>query len=718
MNDMPGSRTVGQAPPYRTTGQERSGGSSERQRADGLTRHYLKENMSLRTIFILVIAGFCLLCGGLVLESGVLQVFRSPTADAGVAPPQQTTDVQVPATSPEPNAPAVKPTPEQMPQLRPAGEDFGAVGGAAADVNVPVGSVDPASGFKYQLVLDSKGAAIRTATFSEFDDRTTETPKPLTFLSPVSSNGQKVLSMTNGEFTLIDQSRRLRLDRLDWKSLGVQKLDDGGESASFEATIVDSRDQPALKLTKTYRVRPGTYLLDITLNVENLSEEGRKVQYVMTGPVGLEPEGPRSEMRKVVAGFRHPDGQVVSTRLDMAALAKATTSQERLLQPRNANSAFLWAAAVNKYFAAIVVPVPAEGQESADWIAAKWGTYFNPDQDRKGRTGDETIGLAMSSVPAALSPAGQADSSRSYQFQLYLGPKDKSQFAETEKGMGRNLGFVQTIDFQGCCCPASIINPLAFGILAIMKWAYGFIPNYGVVIIILVLLMRLVLHPIQKYSQVSMSRMSKLAPRAEEIKKKYASNKAEMNKKLMELYREQGASPIMGMLPMFIQMPIWIALWSAIYTSIDLRGAAFLPFWITDLSAPDALISWPPITIPLVGWTLSSLNLLPILMGVAFYLQQKLMPAQAAAPSNPQMAQQQKMMMIMLPLIMPLALYNAPSGVNLYIMASTFAGVIEGYVIKKHIKEREEQEAKGVVPVTSKTGGKFKKKRPKPFFRS
>ena len=191
-----------------------------------------------------------------------------------------------------------------------------------------------------------------------------------------------------------------------------------------------------------------------------------------------------------------------------------------------------------------------------------------------------------------------------------------------------------------------------------------------------------------------------------------------MNKKLMELYREQGASPIMGMLPMFIQMPIWIALWSAIYTSIDLRGAPFLPVWITDLSAPDALISWPPIAIPLVGWMLSSLNLLPILMGVAFYLQQKLMPAQTAAPTNPQMAQQQKMMMIMLPLIMPLALYNAPSGVNLYIMASTFGGVIEQYVIKRHIQEREEQEAKGVVPVTSKTGGKVKRKKPKPFFRS
>jgi YidC/Oxa1 family membrane protein insertase len=230
--------------------------------------------------------------------------------------------------------------------------------------------------------------------------------------------------------------------------------------------------------------------------------------------------------------------------------------------------------------------------------------------------------------------------------------------------------------------------------------------------------MRLMMHPITKKSQVSMSKMSKLAPRAEEIKKKYANNKAEMNKRLMELYREQGASPITGMLPMFIQMPIWIALWSAVYTSIDLRGAAFLPFWITDLSVPDALIRFSTITLPLLNWKIESLNLLPLLMGVAFYLQQKLMPTQANAASNPQMAQQQKMMMIMMPLLFPLMLYKAPSGVNLYIMSSTFAGVIEQHVIRKHIREKEEEESKGLVAVTSKTGGKVKKKKPKPFFRT
>jgi YidC/Oxa1 family membrane protein insertase len=217
-----------------------------------------------------------------------------------------------------------------------------------------------------------------------------------------------------------------------------------------------------------------------------------------------------------------------------------------------------------------------------------------------------------------------------------------------------------------------------------------------------------------------MSKFTKVlsAPEVQEIRKKYAKNQAEMNKRILAFQKERGispATPIMGMLPMFVQMPLWIALWSAVYASIELRGAAFLPFWITDLSAPDALVRFQAVTVPLLGWKIESLNLLPILMGVAFYLQQKLMPSQAAA--NPQAAQQQKMMMIMMPLLFPLMLYKAPSGVNLYIMASTFAGVIEQYVIRKHTREKEQAESQGLVAVTSKTGGKRKKKKPKPFYK-
>jgi YidC/Oxa1 family membrane protein insertase len=367
----------------------------------------------------------------------------------------------------------------------------------------------------------------------------------------------------------------------------------------------------------------------------------------------------------------------------------------------------------NKYFAAILVPVPGEGKDFCNWVTDKTGRFYNPDGQRD--TGDETVGVDLKIASETFAPEGEPDSTREYNFQLYLGPKDKSLFDKNE--YYKELGFAETIDFRTCCCPENIIKPLAFGILALMKWMYTFIGNYGVVIIILVFLFRIAIHPLTKKSQVSMSKFSKLAPKIEELKKKYANNKTELNKQMMQLYREQGASPITGMLPMMVQMPIWIALYSAIYASIELRGAAFLPVWITDLSAPDALFRFKAFTLPLFG-ELDSFNLLPILMGVAFYLQQKLMPKQAAASANPQVAQQQKMMMIMLPLLFPLMLYKAPSGLNLYIMASTFAGVIEQYVIRKHIREKEEAESKGLVAATSKTGGKAKKKKPKPFFRT
>ncbi|HSW02779.1 MAG TPA: membrane protein insertase YidC [Sedimentisphaerales bacterium] len=653
--------------------------------------------MSVKRILIVILAGFCLLCGGLIVQSGFPRLILL----------QQTTDVATPPAAAQPAQPA-------QPQLQAdSGESFGAVGGPKVDVTI--GSTDKASAFKYQLVLDSQGAAIRTATSSEYDNRDCENLQPLKYLTPIDPDGSAVFSLATRDLVLLDEGRSLKLDRLSWQSLGIEELQDGGAATSFVATIVDGNDQPVLKLTKTYRVHPDNYMLDGAIQIENLSGKETRVQYGLNGPIGLPADtGTRQtmDMRKVVAAFKTPGGQIQNTGLKMKDLSEAATLKDRELTLDRTDVTFLWAATVSKYFAGILVPTTADGQPGGDWIAGKWGVYFNPDQDAKHNTGDESLGFIVQSVPVALEP----NASQTHSFQLYLGPKDKGRFDKVP--LYRSLGFVHTIDFMSCCCPASIINPLAFGILAIMNWMYYVIPNYGIVIIILVFIMRLVLHPVTKKSQIAMHKMSKLAPRAEEIKQKYGSNKAEMNKKLMELYREQGASPIMGFLPMFVQMPIWIALWSAIYTSIDLRGAAFLPFWITDLSAPDALIPLGNLKVPLLGWPIGSLNLLPLLMGVAFYLQQKLTPMQqASAATNPQLAQQQKMMNIMMPLMFPLMLYTAPSGVNLYIMSSTFAGVIEQYVIKKHIREREEMVSQGLIPTTSKMGGKIKKKKPKPFYR-
>jgi len=736
----------------------------------------------MRILLTSIVICFVAFCGGLVIESGLFQsypktgqhciVLQSAAADLRASGELQDT-VNVLTSQDEPNepdkyiAPSSTGGPASRLTRRPA--ELSAVGGPTETIilgaKVPK-TEDHETGYKLQLELSSVGAAIRKATFSSglhngrpsgFNDRNYKDPQPLALLSPIKyHDGRELLSMANMELVLVKQNRQFALDRLSWQCLGIETAPDGSETAAFAVVIKDDDDGPILKLTKTYKVSIGSYMTECKLTVENLSDTEQEAKFGLSGPVGIGREAFRSDLRNVIGGFLTDDGQIVSSRKDMlvgfpmnlfsgsVGLKDTTRQYQKALQlrdqaqireakqnlqiGRNLPSAqrqarFLWAATANKYFAAIVRPVPdvedsleRKGKDYCEWVAEKTAWFYNPDRDERGNSGDETIGLDLKVADATFAAAGQLSASKTYGFQLYIGPKDRDLFYRDE--LYKQLGFGQTITFMPCCCcPASIIRPLAFGILVLMKWMYVFIGNYGIVIIILVFLMRLVMHPVTKKSQVSMSKMSKLAPRTEEIKKKSANNKAEMNKQLMQLYKKQGASPIMGMLPMMVQMPIWIALWSAVNASVNLRGAAFLPFWITDLSLPDALIRFSTITIPLLGWKIESLNLLPILMGVAFYLQQKLMPSQAAASASPQMAQQQKMMMIMFPILFPLMLYKLPSGVNLYIMTSTFAGVIEQHVIRKHIRKKEEDESKGLVAATSKTGGKVKKKKPKPFFR-
>ncbi|MHC4642371.1 MAG: YidC/Oxa1 family insertase periplasmic-domain containing protein [Planctomycetota bacterium] len=665
--------------------------------------------MNFRIVLALIVVGFVVFCGWLVLESGPCETCRSERGPCILL--QQTT-----GTEGEDSAKAAPEMKETLEAADPVG--FGAEHAPAQKITL--GSTDPKSDYMFQLELDSQGAAIRSAVFSGFDDRDPQEPMPLEILSPVKLyNGSEVLSMANTSFVFVKQNLQLSLDKLHWESLGIEKASDGSgsQTANFKTVIKDSDGAPVVTLNKSYKITPGSYLLECDLTIENLTDSEQKVRFNLGGPVGLGREAFRSDMRQVIAGFRNAEGKVDSVGLTTKKLRNAQEIKDRRLTKPGAN--FLWIAATNKYFTAIVVPVADEDKDFCNWVADKTGRFYNPDGDERSNSGDETIGFDLKIAPNTLAEAGQANSEKTYKFQFYLGPKDKSLFDKTE--LYENLGFAHTITFMPCfCCPTCLIHPIAFAILALMKWMHGFWPyNYGVVIIILVFMFRLAMHPITKKSQVSMSKMTKLGPKAEEIKKKYANNKAEMNKQMMALYKEQGASPIMGFLPMMVQMPVWIALWSAVYASIELRGAAFLPFWITDLSMPDALVRFPTaIIVPLLGWKIESLNLLPLLMGLAFYLQQKLMPHQAGASANPQVAQQQKMMMIMMPLLFPIMLYKAPSGVNLYIMSSTFAGVFEQYVIRKHIREKEEAESKGLVAVTSKTGGKVKKKKPKPFYKT
>ncbi len=143
-----------------------------------------------------------------------------------------------------------------------------------------------------------------------------------------------------------------------------------------------------------------------------------------------------------------------------------------------------------------------------------------------------------------------------------------------------------------------------------------------------------------------------------------------------------------------IQMPIWVALYISLSNNILMRHEGFLFTWITDLTAPDALFTFgSPIVIPIFGWTLPAFNLLPILVSVFMYTQQKMQPKPKAKPNaTDQQKSQQEMMQKMMPMMSIMMLfifYKMPSGLNLYIMSSSLFGTIEQWWIRKHIKERE-----------------------------
>jgi YidC/Oxa1 family membrane protein insertase len=649
--------------------------------------------MKVRTLLIVFVVGFLGLCGELIVESGL---FSTAPSHGIVTLAQEATIGNQPQ---DPCIAKVQPAITSRKSL---------TADNASRRTFTIGSTDPATGFKFQLELTSEAAAVSKATLSEFKTRGTKTKEPLVVMQPVNTPSGQIVPMAAGNFVFASEGLQLPLGRLNWQNSEMVKGDDGSEQVSFEAIIKDDRDTPVIKVIKTYKLIPDSYEFECDIKVENLSKESLSTRFDMFGTAGVGREDVRGDA-VVMAAYTGADQLIETTKLDEATITKAGGTS--VIEAPKKEKQFLWAAVTNKYFAAILRPVPMV--QTNTFTAPDYITSAQAKSGKAGTTGLETVAVQMQIAPITLAAAGVDAASQTYKFQVFVGPKDKELFEKN--AIYQQLGYVHTIVF-GACCSMGFTDTLSFAILALMKWAHRIMPflNYGWIIIILVLLVRLALHPITKSSQVSMMKMGKLGPQAEEIRKKYADNKQEMNRRIMELYKEQGATPILGCLPMLLQMPIWIALYSAIYAGIELRGAEFLPIWITDLSGPDAIFTFTPVTIPLIG-VIASFNLLPILLGIGMFLQQKLTPTQAAV--SEQMQQQQKMMLIMMPVMMLLFLYNAPSGLNLYIMASTFGGVIEQYVIRKHIREREAIEAETIVLGTAKMA-KVKKKKPKPFFRS
>lgn len=247
----------------------------------------------------------------------------------------------------------------------------------------------------------------------------------------------------------------------------------------------------------------------------------------------------------------------------------------------------------------------------------------------------------------------------------------------------------------------------------ILRFLYGFTNNYGLAIILFTILIRLLLYPLMQKQMTSMRDTQKVQPLMQEIQRKYKSDKEKMNAELMKLYKEHNINPMSGCLPLLIQMPILILFFQVLRVfeykipGTDIIDGGFL--WIKNtatitllengievekivagLAAPDQLFGVLPDSIPLIGGT--PIGILPILVGVTMYIQQKLTtPAMANASqnsgsSNPT-AGTQKMMTTIMPLMIGFISFTLPSGLSLYWVTSTVFGIGQQLLINK--KETE-----------------------------
>ncbi len=301
-----------------------------------------------------------------------------------------------------------------------------------------------------------------------------------------------------------------------------------------------------------------------------------------------------------------------------------------------------WAGFTQRYFMTVVMPKKADGNTPKDAkITLDWT--------------DDIISASYVQKMDRLDPGKQSN----YAFTIYMGPKSHKVLSKFDTSLKDAINF-------------GFFNVIAKPLLIVMNTIHGVMPNYGVAIILLTVLIKLVFWPLGTKSYKSMNEMKKVQPLMMELREKYKDDKQRMNQEIMGLYKTYKVNPASGCLPLLVQMPIFFALYRMLYQAIELRHAPFVG-WIGDLSAPDRLFNFD-FAIPMMQAP-HGIPMLTLLMGASFLLQQKMTPT-AGDPM------QAKMMMLM-PIFMTVLFINFPAGLVLYMFVNNIISMGQQYYIQK-----------------------------------
>ena len=612
------------------------------------------------------------------------QLGYDPDARRQVPPPAPVVDQPGTADAFEP---ATRPGDAQ-----PAGPILADAGVAATPVTL--GSLDADGPFALAIDLVPEGAGVGRVVLNEFRRDVAE-DDPYEFENVAAYDGDLTRPLTSVRVTLDGQP-------VDASGPWQLAASDAG-SATYQTTALAEDRTPLARLSKTYRLTPkseagetGGYEVAVDFAAENLTDQPITLARTIAGPTTPPAELEDRPDRQILAGY-FVDGDFALDQRIVQSLPE-TTDAFTLGSEVGPNPVFAWAGASTIYFQALVRPTPTAEQKAAGQLpqpfAAVRGSLLNPTEENLRK---REVALTFETKPQAIAPGGSAE----LPLTVFFGPKQRS-LMTNEYYAGPTLRLDESL-VAPTGCTFCVFTPIVDLLNGLLRLFHFVTRDWGLAIIGLVLLVRGLLHPITKRSQVSMMKLGKLGPQLKKLQEKYGDDKEGYAKAAWQLQKSQGAGPLLGCLPMLLQTPIWIALYQSLQTTFELRHEPFFYglTWIDDLSKPDHLVDFgggfqlPCLFFP--GPYISGLNLLPILLGVVFYVQMRMQP-QPTAQMSPEQEQTQKLMRNVFPLIFPIFLYSAPSGLVLYILTSTAIGIVESKIVRDHIKQKDEEEkARGLV---------------------
>jgi len=404
-------------------------------------------------------------------------------------------------------------------------------------------------------------------------------------------------------------------------------------------------------LLKRYEFKPGEYMFELTISLNGGNSTD---SFNFRGAAYTIAFGPQ-----IGPGFEKLD-QRYEYRRYMTYKAKIKTEKVTEKEPLIIESQPAWAAITGKYFALIALP-----------YANQYSLAFSASPE----SGIPNASRLYISRPAF-------NSSRlEDKYHFYLGPKNQETLSTYNRG---DNGFkLFDTDLFEIANTKGFLAPLEKVLKWLLQIFYKIIPNYGVAIILLTLLVRLLMFPLTKKGSESTLRMQALSPKIKEIQAKYKDNPQKMNAEMAEFYKKEGYNPLSGCLPMIIQIPIFFAMYNLFNNHFDLRGAMFIPGWIPDLSAPEAIYNFPDgFKLPILGWT--ALRLLPFI-----YVGSQLIYGKVTQTPDQQGNSQMKFMLYVMPIAFFFILYDVPSGLLIYWIMSNLLTLVQQIIINKFILSKK-----------------------------